>query len=73
MVAVFCLTKPMKNDILQGGNELQQYGNVATTNKQYKIGQDMKEMKIITKSDVLEDIMMTIETEFGGKLVEHKE
>ena len=33
----------------------------------------MKEMNLITKSDVLEDIMMTIETEFGGKLVEHKE
>ena len=75
-----------------GRNELEWYGKVATTTKQYKIGQrntyyfakrrcivirrphlDMKEMKIITKSDVLEDVMMTIETEFGGKLVEHKE
>ena len=59
------------------------------TTKQYKIGQknthycakrrcilirrshlDIKEIKIITKS---ENIKMGIETEFGVKLVEHKE
>ena len=34
---------------------------------------DIKEIKIITKSDVPEDIKMGIETEFGVKLVEHKE
>ena len=73
-------------------NELEWYGKVATTTKQYKIGQkntyycakrrctlirrphsDIKEIKIITKSDVPEDIKMGIETEFGVKLVEHKE
>ena len=34
---------------------------------------DIKEIKIITKSDVPEDIKMGIKTEFGVKLVEHKE
>ena len=75
-----------------GRNELEWYGKVATTTKQYKIGQrntyycakrrcilirrphlDIKEIKIITKSDVPEDIKMGIETGFGVKLVEHKE
>ena len=72
--------------------ELEWYGKVAITTKQYKISQrntyycakrrcilirrphlDIKEIKIITKSDVPEDIKMGIETEFGVKLVEHKE
>ena len=34
---------------------------------------DIKELKIITKSDVPEDIKMGIEAEFGVKLGEHKE
>ena len=34
---------------------------------------DIKEVKILTKSDVSKDIKMGIETEFGVKLVEHKE
>ena len=34
---------------------------------------DIKGIKIITKSDVPEYIKMGIETEFGVKLVEHKE
>ena len=73
-------------------NELEWYEKIATTTKQYKIGQrntyycakrrcilirrpnlEVKEIKIITKSDVLEDIKMESETEFGVKLVEHKE
>ena len=34
---------------------------------------DIKEKKIITKSDVREEIKMGIKTEFGVKLLEHKE
>ena len=34
---------------------------------------DIKEVKIITQSDFLEDIKIGIETEFGVELVEHKE
>ena len=34
---------------------------------------DIKKIKIITKSDVPEDMKMGIETEFGVTLVEHKD
>ena len=34
---------------------------------------DIKEVKILTESDVLEDIKMGIETGFEVKIVEHKE
>ena len=34
---------------------------------------DIKEVKILTKSDVPEDIKMGIKPEFGVKVVEHKE
>ena len=34
---------------------------------------DIREVKILTKFDVPEDIKMGIETELGVKVVEHKE
>ena len=34
---------------------------------------DIKEVKIITKSDVPEDIKVGIEPEFGVKLIKHKQ
>ena len=34
---------------------------------------EVKEVKVLTKSDVPEDIKMGIKTEFGVKIVEHKE
>ena len=75
-----------------GRNELEWYGKVTTTTKQYKIGQkgtyywakkrcipsrrphlDIKEVKILIKSDVPEDTDIGIKTEFGVKVAEHKE
>ena len=34
---------------------------------------DIKEVKVVTKFDVPEDIKMGIEPEFGVKLIKHKE
>ena len=72
-----------------GRNELEWYGKVATTTKQYKIGQRntyccaKKRCILIRRSHLgtketkiitkSEDIKMGIETEFGVKLFEHKE
>ena len=82
----FLFDKTDEKIYILGRNELEWY---ATTTKQYKIGQkdtyycakrwcilicrshlDIKEIKTINKS---ENIKIGIETEFGVKLVEHKE
>ena len=72
-----------------GRNELEWYGKVATTTKQYRIGQKNTycyakrgcilirrshlDIKEIKIITKSENIKMGIETKFGVKLVEHKE
>ena len=85
----FLFDKTDEKLYILGRNELEWYGKVATTTKQYKIGQKntyycAKRRCILIRRSHLdikeikiitksENIKMGIETKFGVKLVEHKE
>ena len=85
----FLFDKTDEKLYILGRNELEWYGKVATTTKQYKIGQKNTyycakrgcilirrshlDIKEIKIITKSENINMGIETEFGVKRVEHKE